>query len=379
MANKSAFYKGTRHKRRNYIFIPALILLGVLSVFVVSFFSMQKYAVITKDSVEVISPFAEKIVADDSDRIVEDVVFEEVEGKVIFDEPDYSSVEQTKIGKVGEMRAIFVPAENMTWEKLEEYAARLSSGNSLVLEMKPRSGQLMWYCNSPEAAMYGLSQTTDTTTYIQSYINTLKDRGIYLVAQISCCVDGRFSTYSTSVALRNSLGNNLINETGTWLDPYNQSVRNYTVDMVRELWEMGFDEVVLADVAHPVIPEDSSTVVVYSRTMSSKQTPITAVCGFAKQIAEELSEEKKGLLSIYVYSPTALYKADQANGQDAELFFKLYDRVYYITDKYAFQFNVTDVEGKVRTGKVEDRFVPVVYNYLPDNTSWVLIDYDEEK
>jgi hypothetical protein len=29
-------------------------------------------------------------------------------------------------------------------------------------------------------------------------------------------------------------------------------------------------------------------------------------------------------------------------------------------------------------GDVKDRFVPVVLNYLPDNTSWVLVDYEEK-
>ena len=375
MAN-TGFYKGTKRKKRNYVFIPALILLAFISVFVVAFFSLQKYAVITKDDVEVISPFDEAKEYDDEGNEVVD--FDEVDVNIIFDDPDYSSVEQADVGDVSEMRAIFVPYDDLTWEKLEEYASRLSSGNSLVLEMKPRGGQLAWYSNATEAINYGLSVETTTTQYIASYVQSLKDRGIYLVAQISCCVDGRFSTYSTSVALRNSLGNNYIDDTGTWLDPYNLHVRNYTVEMVKELWAMGFDEVVLADVAHPTIAEDSSTIIMYTRSLSSTQSPMNAVCGFAVQVAEELEEEKAGKLSIYVYSATALAKVDTQNGQDAELFFKLYDRVYYITDKYAFQFNVTDIENDVTVGKVADRFVPVVYNYLPENTSWVLIDYDED-
>ncbi len=38
------------------------------------------------------------------------------------------------------MRAIYVSSENITQDKLNEYADRLSVGNALVLEMKPVSG-----------------------------------------------------------------------------------------------------------------------------------------------------------------------------------------------------------------------------------------------
>ena len=45
MAKYTEFYKG-RRKRRNYIFIPAAILIGILTFGVVMFYGVQKYAVI---------------------------------------------------------------------------------------------------------------------------------------------------------------------------------------------------------------------------------------------------------------------------------------------------------------------------------------------
>ena len=54
---------------------------------------------------------------------------------------------------------------------------------------------------------------------------------------------------------------------------------------------------------------------------------------------------------------------------------KMYDRVYYRTDRYVYSYNLADVEGNVTVGKAQDRFVPVVINYIPhENSSWVLID-----
>ena len=56
---------------------------------------------------------------------------------------------------------------------------------------------------------------------------------------------------------------------------------------------------------------------------------------------------------------------------------KLYDRVYYNTDKYAYTFNVQDIEPLCTVGSIKNRFVPVVINYLPDNTSWILVDQEQ--
>ena len=158
-------------------------------------------------------------------------------------------------------------------------------------------------------------------------------------------------------------------------------MRNYAVQLVQELWDLGFDEVVLANVMHPVVEKienpDGTVVeqVYYTREMSTTPTPLGAVSGFAVNVAEQLEDREEGkFLSIYVNSTTSLSKADTANGQDARLFLKLYDRVYFDTDKYAYTFNLEDITPAVTVGDVKNRFVPVVINYLPENTSWVLVD-----
>ena len=113
----------------------------------------------------------------------------------------------------------------------------------------------------------------------------------------------------------------------------------------------------------------------YSLDMSTTPTPLSAVSSFAVNVGERLAGREEGkYLSIYVHSTTALARGDTSNGQDSELFLKLYDRVYYDTDKYAYTFNVQDITPLCRAGDVKNRFVPVVINYLPDNTSWILVD-----
>ena len=114
--------------------------------------------------------------------------------------------------------------------------------------------------------------------------------------------------------------------------------------------------------------------------MSTPPSPMNAVCGFAISVADQLSD-RDGLLSIYCDSAYALVRTYEANGQNAPLFMKLYDRVYYRTDKFAYSYNMTDIQPSVTIGEAKFRFVPVVENYLPENSaevSWVLIDTEDD-
>ena len=53
---------------------------------------------------------------------------------------------------------------------------------------------------------------------------------------------------------------------------------------------------------------------------------------------------------------------------------KVYDRIYYRTDKWTYTYNLQDMEGTITIGELHDRLVPVVINYLPDNSSWIYIE-----
>ena len=97
---------------------------------------------------------------------------------------------------------------------------------------------------------------------------------------------------------------------------------------MRELYDLGFDEVVLADVAHPApeTPEGQEPMsFVYSRAMSTEPSPQNAVCGFAVYVEEQLAD-RPGVLSIYTGTRRSLVTLDEGTGQDAPLFLKIYDR-----------------------------------------------------
>ena len=376
MARVQVFYKG-RRKRRNYLFIPFVILLAIISVGMVTFYGLQKYAVINKDSVSIELPIlADKNAVFDSQGH-EIKSFDPVNVSVVFEEPDYSGVEAVAGAEVEPMRAIFVPYTDLNHDKLQEYVGRLNQGNALLLEMKPRSGQLMWESQAEMAVNYGISVATDTTAAVRDFLAEMEEKDIYLAAQISCCIDNLLPTRTSAYTIKNEVGMNYQDEKGLWLDAYNEAVRKYAAQMAQELFDMGFDEVVLADVAHPTLNEPVT--LLYTNDISTQRNTGLAVCGFAVSVARQLQDRESGALSIYCDTRPALVKPDLTTGQDARLFMKLYDRVYLRTDKSAYSYNVEDIQSNVTIGSVYDRLMPVVENYIPsDNSSWVLIDVPED-
>ena len=379
MARKQEFYKG-RKKRRNYALIPFVIVLALIALIVVLFYSMQKYAVISKEGVTMVLPgdTPEDTVVDSSGNEIR--VFDRVETDLVFDPPDYSRIEATAGRDAKPLRAIYIAAEDINTDHLMEMAARLSSGNALLLEMKPRAGALVWNSQATLAQRYGLYYQSALDLDMAKLIEDLRaygdehDKYIYLVAQISCCVDNLLPIRTTDYTLRTEAGWDYSDDTGTYLDPYSADVRNYIVELCRELYDMGFDEVVLADVIHPVPPSDSGNAnFLYSAEMSTTPSPINAVCGFALYVANQL-EDEKGLLSIYLDSARALVGAEENTGQNGVLFSKVYDRIYYRTDKWTYTYNLQDMEPTITIGELHDRLIPVVINYLPENSSWVYIE-----
>lgn len=376
MARVQVFYKG-RRKRRNYLFIPFVILLAIISVGMVTFYGLQKYAVINKDSVSIELPIlADKNAVFDSQGH-EIKSFDPVNVSVVFEEPDYSGVQAVAGAEVEPMRAIFVPYTDLNHDKLQEYVGRLNQGNALLLEMKPRSGQLMWESQAEMAVNYGISVATDTTAAVRDFLAEMEEKDIYLAAQISCCIDNLLPTRTSAYTIKNEVGMNYQDEKGLWLDAYNEAVRKYAAQMAQELFDMGFDEVVLADVAHPTLTEPVT--LLYTNEISTQRDTSLAVCGFAVSVARQLQDRESGALSIYCDTRPGLVKPDLTTGQDARLFIKLYDRVYLKTDKSAYPYNVEDIQSNVTIGNVYDRLMPVVENYIPsDNSSWVLVDVPED-
>ena len=78
-------------------------------------------------------------------------------------------------------------------------------------------------------------------------------------------------------------------------------------------------------------------------------------------------------LSVQLTSQTAMQSgSDTVTGQNAEIFFKVFDRVYYTSDAAGAADAVSAAERYVSIGDVNMRLVPLC-SEAPSTTSWVVM------
>lgn len=359
--NRPDVYRG-RRKKLNVLGIVLSALAVLIVALFVLFGSFQKYIVYSNNGISLelpilATPGAEQ---DDGER-----VFEPVTAELEITDPDYSDIESQVDEDMEALRAIFVPAEDVNSQNITAYANKLSSvgANALVLEVKPTNGQLVWASKVQIAADYGTNGTVD----LGVLANTLKEQGIYLVAQLACCADDLLAQRCASAALTLPGKIPYSDADGYWVDPYNATVSEYLIGLCQELVSYGFDELLLKNLA---MPQTDSTLV-YTVTLSSNPTPTSAVCGLAMDITSALANSD--VLVSAILDTTSLRNGLSAqSGQDLSIFAKLFDRLCSSAGT-VWQGTVdrSSVDYWMYDGDLSLRFVPILPFTTEDFTSWI--------
>ena len=325
--------------------IAALLLLAALL-----FNSFQKYIVYDPEGLRLELPFLTGNKADaapgaDLPLTPDTPSAGDVDAEIVVVAPDFS---ETDIGAgegLSELRAVYISAENVSAETLQTYAANLSGygAEALLIEMKPDKGELVWASGVPTAMSFGVSGRQD----LREPIAQLKEQGIYLVAQISVCTDEYMAYRNPALALRDSTGAVYANEAGTWLDPYNKHLRTYVSELMAELFAFGFDEIILADLAHP----NTEDTLLYSDPGSVVLDRVSCIANFAKAVTAPYIGTNK---QVSVLCDAASLRGDLSagTGQDPEILAKFFDRLYVFS---AAEYLSTDL--------------PLLYEAVPEETA----------
>lgn len=359
--NKPETYRG-RRKKLNVLGIALSVAAVLIVVLFVLFGSFQKYIVYGNNGISIELPILATPGAQEEEG---ERVFEQVNAELEITEPDYSDIESQIDEDMEAIRAVFVPASAVTTDGITPYVSKMrtSGGNALVLEVKPTSGQLVWASTQELAVSYGTAGTTD----LGALANTLKEEDIYLIAQLSCCTDDLFAQRCSSAAL--SLPGNLpySDTEGYWLDPYNARVSEYLISLCRELEGYGFDELLLKNLAMP----QTDAALVYTVTLSSTPTPVSAVCGLAMDITTALADTDT-LVSAILDTTSLRNGLSAKSGQDLEIFSKLFDRLYSSAGT-VWQGTVdrSSVDYWMYDGDIALRYVPILPYTTEDFTCWV--------
>ena len=368
-------YRGQRTVGPRYLPTILLTLLAIILIgFIALFFTLPGHLVYTRDSVRLDLPSLQGESAvvtpamsegEPSDAAVtegesgEAPDYSTLTAELVVKEPDYSALNYATGEGLEIVQSVYVPYEKVNGDGLTAAIAqaRALDVKALTLELRDESGVTLWSSKAELAEAYGLNGTTD----VRASIEDLKKQGYRLTAVISCCVDNTLAARNAPAALKNAAGLPYADNGGSWMDPWDAGVRSLSIQLTKELMEMGFDEVVLNHVEHPVSD------VGYSRTMSGNLTRVASVTNFAIAVREGVEETMAatGAKLSAMISTEALNNASYDNGQNLAYFLHVFDRVYEFTETYSEASQVVSL-GIDST----ERFVPIISWVFP-GASWV--------
>lgn len=367
MANNSEFYRGKRKKIAPAL-IGTIIVLAVIAFAVMLFYGLQKYIVVTNSGLHLEIPFlqdgSESTQPDDeTGSIVHS--FEPVNAVLEVGEPDYSNVAATAGSGLEAIKAVFVPFSEISESGIAARLASVSGANAVLLDAKTVTGMLAWSSETDIAKGYGTTGTVD----LKPIVASLKEKNVYVAVRLCCFVDDTLTSRYAQVALRTKDGAAYTDGNGAWLDPTNAIVKNYIASLCSELSKMGVDEIVLHGMR---MPEAAGVEFAYTSSSAVTPTPVSAISGFAISMMRSMRSASASL-SVQLTSQTAMQSgSDTVTGQNAEIFFKVFDRVYYTSDAAGAADAVSAAERYVSLGDVNMRLVPLC-SEAPSTTSWVVM------
>jgi len=332
--------------------VIAALLIGTVGMF----YFLQQFLVYDQNGVTLQLPFMETEAPEIEEEAVEEAVptFEPVEVTLVFEDPDFTGVDLGGWEDLEPARLRFVPFSSASDANLLNAAISGTAGDftGIVLELKGRNGYLAWSSRSAMAAGYGTAGSLDYTETVAA----IHEKGLTAAAQISCCADMLLATRNWPIALQTADGSSYQDGDGVyWLDPYNRQVRAYLIELMEELALMGFDEIILADLYHPV----TDSALTYSVTIQTEPDPVVAVCQLARRLVESV-EDRDVTVSALIDRSSAMNGSGAQTGQDLDIFWRLFARLYCPTDYWSVANDLQYVCDHMTEGDVGVRFVPVL-------------------
>jgi hypothetical protein len=159
--------------------------------------------------------------------------------------------------------------------------------NTFVVDVK-EFGEVSYASAVPLAGAVGA-----TRRYIPDladFMRTLREAGIYPIARIVCFRDPVLAEGRPDFAIRNSEGGVWIDQETQhpWVDPYNEEVWAYNIDLAREALEAGFAEIQWDYVRFPDLRTDNEGRALVFPSAAGR-TPLEAVAEFVERSRAELA------------------------------------------------------------------------------------------
>lgn len=207
-------------------------------------------------------------------------------------EEEKKADEQTvkAVATLGEMKAVYFSSDvfsseadlNAAVEKLKAQKA-----DTAVIEFKTPEGDLCYESNLPAAK--NAYATKNAYGFVREYVQQLKESSFRVVAVVSCFEDNKAATVLSDAAITNEKLE-LFSDADTqrcWLNPYSPVAREYIIDIIKEINELGVDAFLLTGVTFPTSKNASVAVYRDETAITDRNTVIKEFISSAIEAAGE--------------------------------------------------------------------------------------------
>ena len=182
--------------------------------------------------------------------------------------------------------------------------------NTAVIDLKMDNGALAFSPSNQDLSAY--TMVRPAIADLSGLLARLGDLGIYRIARIAVMRDDTYALANKAVAVKYSSGNLWQDNTGSyWLDPASSKVADYAIELGREAWQQGFDEVQYDYVR---FPSDGRLSAIVYPVYNQQQSKVQVMQEFFAKVGGTL-RQRQIPVSFDLFGMTFINKDDYGIGQ----------------------------------------------------------------
>ena len=185
-------------------------------------------------------------------------------------------------------RAVTVSAQSLS-SRVTELLALAKDGkiNAVVVDIKTEDGTLQYATNLEAATRAGAAKADAPA--LSTALKQRKDGGVKTIARMSCFKDPKAAMKLSGAAVMYRPNPSLIWLDSTkngkaWLNPYADAAKTYLIDIAAEAADMGFAQILLANVQFP----DNNSSASYYGAAASSVSQSQALTEFVSQMSDAM-------------------------------------------------------------------------------------------
>lgn len=211
------------------------------------------------------------------------------------------------------VRAVYLTGSSAGSSKMLERIIELSKTtelNAVVIDVKDDYGKVNYQTEFADAKQIGAFHKLYNPDNV---IKLLHDNSIYVIGRIVVFKDPLLGEKRADMAIKRPNGQIYREKTVAWVNPYNEDVWKYNIEIAKEAVNKGFDEIQFDYVRFPAARTSD---VNYGENPPPKTE---AIGGFLKEAEKELHEGKGAVVSADVFGIICESPGDfEGLGQDIE-------------------------------------------------------------